>query len=52
MIIIENQNGNDFINTKYDEIEKLKHFNAYEEDPDSGQTCVSTTWVLTAKKVK
>ena len=44
--ITENQNYNDFINAKYEEIEKLKHFNAYEEVPDSGQTCVSTTWVF------
>ena len=50
--ITENQNDNDFINAKYDEIEKLKHFNAYEEVPDSGQTCVSTTWVFNCKEDK
>ena len=50
--ITENQNDNDFINAKYDEIEKLKHFNAYEEVPDSGQTCISTTWVLNCKEDK
>ena len=33
----------DFINAKYDEIEKFTRFNAYEEVPDSGRTCVSTT---------
>ena len=52
IIIIENQNGNNFINAKYDEIEKLKHFNAYEEVPDSGQTCISTTWVFNCKEDK
>ena len=52
IIIIENQNGNNFINAKYDEIEKLKHFNAYEEVLDSGQTCISTTWVFKCKEDK
>ena len=44
--ITENQYDNDFINAKYDEIEKLKHLNAYE---DSRQTCISTTWVFNCK---
>ena len=49
--ITKNQNDNDFIKAKYDEIEKLKHFNAYKDVPDSRQTCISTR-VLTAKKIK
>ena len=52
MNITENQNDNDFINAKYDEIEKLKYFNVYEEVPDSGQTCISTTWVFNCKEDK
>ena len=50
--ITENQNDNDFINAKYDQIEKLKYFNAYEEVPDSGQTFISTTWVFNCKEDK
>ena len=50
--ITENQNDNDFINAKYDETEKFKRFNAYEEVPDSGRTCVSTTWVFNCKEDK
>ena len=42
----------DFINAKYDEIEKFTRFNAYEEVPDSGRTCVSTTWVFNCKEDK
>ena len=49
---MKNQSDNDFINAKYDEIEKLQHFNAYEEVPDSGQTCISTTWVFNCKEDK
>ena len=50
--ITENQNDNDFIYAKHDEIEKLKHFNAHEKVPDSGQTCISTTWVFNCKEDK
>ena len=50
--ITQNQNDNDFINAKYDEIEKLKHFSAYEEVPDSKQTCISATWVFNCKEDK
>ena len=50
--ITEKQNDNDFINAKYDEIEKLKHFSAYEEVPDSKQTCISATWVFNCKEDK
>ena len=50
--ITQNQNDNDFINAKYDKIEKLKHFSAYEEVPDSKQTCISATWVFNCKEDK
>ena len=39
----------DCIKAKLEELEKLKQFNTYEEVADTGQFCISTTWILWKK---
>ena len=42
----------EYLNEKQAEIKRLDDYDAYQEEDDKGQTCISTTWVLTDKDGK
>ena len=45
----DRHNSEECLQAKFNELEKLKEFNTYEEVKDEGQPRITTTWVMTEK---
>ena len=48
----DKHNSEECMKAKFDELQKLKEFNTYEEVDDQGQERITTVWVLTEKGVE
>lgn len=42
-------NSKECLEAKKEELSRLKQFNVYDEVPNTGQSCISTRWVITKK---
>ena len=50
--ISKNKHTDEYLDEKQEELQRLEDFGVYIEEGDKGQTCISTTWVLTNKEGK